>query len=61
VFSYSMSAENIVHQRSAQEMVTKPSLNETIMIGCNQDQIYNLMKQYNSEQHIKAVIKCIKF
>jgi phage-related protein len=47
VFPYSMSTENIVRQRSAHEMVTKPSLNETITIGCKKDQIYNSKKQYN--------------
>jgi hypothetical protein len=50
VFPYNMSAENIVHQRSTQETITKPSLNETITIGCKEDHIYNLMKQYNSKR-----------
>jgi hypothetical protein len=39
-----------MRQRSAQEMVRKHSLNGTITIRCEQDQIYNLMKQYNSKR-----------
>jgi hypothetical protein len=66
MFPYSMSAKNIVHQKSVIVKVRKPYLNGTITIQCKQGRIYTIFSEKYNSKHVrnnttKMLLKCIKF